>query len=1209
MENGRFLTLTTFFKQAQEADTKAKVRQLITAFAQAQGGGTQVELVATAVPESETNLCLPISQTGHWLAWHHPTPLADEEHLFAQLLTSCLAQSPYFQNQLADLQAHAHRLQILQSITETARTLRPLDDTLERIHSQLRHTFDAPNSYIALYDPITRLITFPCVVEDDMPGTQDPVSSLDENSLATWVVLNNRAYITHDWLNDEKPVVGVLSGSDTRSLMIVPIQADEDVLGVISLQSPKVGAFSQSDFQLLESIAEEVAVLIRNAQRYTAARQLVDDGIRDYQTAVALRQAIATIGTSLDPNVILNNLLLAISDLLIYDTAYVFVWQDEQLQYITGYDYYERPLPVTPENAEKTWHNHPLILEIMHSREPLYLPDTHQEPRWPNFTGHEEIRSWLGLPLVIGGQLLGVLMANSQRHNAFNKHEQWLASTLGTHTAVALQNAHLHQKTEQQLRELGTLYQASATMTANLDQNFVLQTVASEMVRAVQVDSCSIFVWDEAHQNLQLSAHESNLYPQRLNRDRVAAPTGLRNIRHLEQYPIVQRVLETQEIHSLRHDNAYSPHHTVLLKTAELQSLLLVPLVRRNKVFGLLALGQINEPRTFTPSELRLTQNLAGQAAVAIEHAHLFAQTQRRVAELATFHQIVLQLNTPLKLTDVLDSITEATLKLVEASNMHIFLYDAVSQIFTFGSALWRNGGRKAAVATPRNNGITMAVVRQGNPIVINDAHSHPLFQSPKAKGWGICAIAGFPLKQENQVIGVFTTTYLFPHTFSEDELLLLNLLADQAAVAVKNARLYDEAQRRLRDMSALVDMAKQVTSSLNLTAVLPTTVQILRRLLNARASTITMLSRDGAELVVEAAAGISPEYVKARMKLGEGVSGDVVRRGEPVYIRDTYSEPNFLFFDEVVRSLLVVPLIIRDKTRGTLTIDSDKPNAFNSTDMQIMTIAAAQVSIAIANARLFEELEDRAKELAVAYEELKENDRLKDELVQNVSHELRTPLTFVKGYVDLLLAGEMGLLNEMQQDALQIVATKTDDITRLIDDIMTLQRIDAGNLQLDMVPLGELIQVTVAGHSMVAEKRHLDVRYEIEKESVAPVDRGRINQVLDNLIGNAIKFSPNGGTITVTLQDKPDMALISVMDQGIGVPPDKLDRIFDRFYQVDGSSRRRFGGTGLGLAIVKRIVEAHHGQIWVESEVNKGSTFTFTLPKQSSRMILVERV
>jgi signal transduction histidine kinase len=295
----------------------------------------------------------------------------------------------------------------------------------------------------------------------------------------------------------------------------------------------------------------------------------------------------------------------------------------------------------------------------------------------------------------------------------------------------------------------------------------------------------------------------------------------------------------------------------------------------------------------------------------------------------------------------------------------------------------------------------------------------------------------------------------------------------------------------------------------------------------------------------------------------------------------------------------VAVPLISRDEVLGTLTADSDRPNAFNQSDIQLMTVAAAQVSIALANARLYEELEDRATKLSVAYNELKESDKLKDELVQNVSHELRTPLTFVRGYIELLLDGEMGLTNPDQQHALQIVADKTAEITRLVDDIMSLQRIEATNLALEQFSIVRLVEEVVSCHQLSADRKGIALNQTAgDKLGLMVGDRGRINQVLDNLVNNAIKFSPNGGVVTLDVQENGDSVTVSVSDQGIGVPGDKLERIFDRFYQVDGSARRRFGGTGIGLAIVKRIIEVHHGRIWAQSTVEKGSTFFFTLPK-----------
>ena len=817
-------------------------------------------------------------------------------------------------------------------------------------------------------------------------------------------------------------------------------------------------------------------------------------------------------------------------------------------------------------------------------------------------------------PLLAAETVTGVICVQQKTAGAYSPADLELFTAVAGHLAVVIYNAALHESSEQQLAELATLYQASATMTANLDQDFVLQTVVAEMVRALQVDSCTIFVWDKDRQTLLPAAHQSHFYwQQKMAAQKETKPPGLRRLQHLERHPVVHRVFRTRKIESLREDTAETAEERELLASAGLKSVMLAPLVRRNEVLGILALGEILEPRSYDHRALRLAQNLAGQAAVAIEHARLFGQAQQRIKELSTFHDIVLQLNTPLQLKNVLDEITRAALKLLPATNSHIYLYNETTEEFTFGSALWQDGRREPAVKSlrPSGQGITATIVKQAKPVVINDAPSHPFYQSEKARQWQISAIAGFPLKYGEQVIGAFTIAFKQPHTFSQDELLLLNLLAEQAAVAVRNAELFAESQRRLQDMSALVDMAKQVTGNLKLQDVLQTTVQILRGLMKARASTITMLTESGDELVVKAAAGVDAEYMNARMRLTDTISGQVVQTSERLYIRDTYSDPAFLFFDERVRSLLVVPLIVRDEAIGTLTIDSDRPNAFSESDMQLMTIAAAQVGVALQNARLFEKLEARAEELALAYEEIKESDRLKDELVQNVSHELRTPLTFVKGYVDLLMDGESGLLTAEQQEYLQIVSDKTDEITRIIEDIVTLQRIDRGNLSLKPVSLAELLQTAVNNHSLVAAGKGLSIVASIPEgqTGVVTIDKSRINQVLDNLIGNAMKFSPDGGVITVAMQERENEVQVTVSDEGIGIPEEKRDRIFERFYQIDGSARRRFGGTGIGLAIVKRIIDAHNGKIWVKSQVNEGSAFVFTLPKAPSLARAPEKI
>lgn len=912
-----------------------------------------------------------------------------------------------------------------------------------------------------------------------------------------------------------------------------------------------------------------------------------------------MKKVLSPASAHLDPDAILERFLSTVKGVVPFDSATLSLVQDGELLFYDHVPYSDVSSSLVLERVNQQLRHSRLLHQVIDTLEPLAIEDVRAHPEWKVVEGLEYVKAWVAVPLVAGKDLVGILMLDSAEVGTYGEHEVWLISTLASHASLALQNSRLHAEVQNQMHELTTLYEASAAISAELDRDTVLRTVVKEMVRALDVVACAILVGSSADR-LEVVVYDRTPATSSAGTENGSSTAAA--FKEVASHPTVRRVFEERQFLNLSREDDLTNQEKSLLDDVTLDSLLLAPFVHRNHCLGVVILGRSASSGPFAEREIRLTRNLTGQAAAAIEHAQLYTQAQRRIEELSTFHQIVLQLNTPLELEVVLQNITEAALRLIEANNLHIYLWDEDKDEFTFCSALWRDGSREPAVAAPRNDGLTASVVHSGEAVVIDDANEHPLYQGDEASEWGVQAIAGFPLKHNERVIGAFTVTYVEPHEFTPEERLLMNLLADQAAVAVENARLFSDAQQRLRSMSALVEMAKQVTGNLRVELVLQTTVQTLQKLLKARASTIALLSSDERELVVEAAAGIKPQYHRVRIRLGEGASGRAVSERRMIYIRDTYREPDFLFFDDVLRSLLVVPLITRNEVIGTLTVDSDRPEAFSESDIQLLTIAAAQVSVAIANARLFEALEERAAELAVAYEELKENDRLKDELVQNVSHELRTPLTFIRGYVDLLVDGELGELSSEQLRVLRIVAQKTGEVTRLVEDIMSLQRIESANLMRQQVSMAALLEEAVDGHRIGARENGQTLTLRPPRtKGVVEVDRGRINQVLDNLIGNAMKFSPDGGTIELRMVEREEDLLVVVADEGIGVPEDKVGRIFDRFYQIDGTSRRRFGGAGIGLAIVKRIIDAHQGDIWVKSKEGEGSRFYFTLPKSPS--------
>ena len=256
------------------------------------------------------------------------------------------------------------------------------------------------------------------------------------------------------------------------------------------------------------------------------------------------------------------------------------------------------------------------------------------------------------------------------------------------------------------------------------------------------------------------------------------------------------------------------------------------------------------------------------------------------------------------------------------------------------------------------------------------------------------------------------------------------------------------------------------------------------------------------------------------------------------------------------------------------------------------MEAFAQQAAVALENARLYESMQR-------VNEKLREALRLREEMIQNVSHELRTPLALIRGYVELLLEGMLGSLEKPQREAVAVLHRQAERLHYMVNRLLTLQTLEAGSLRKRPVDVEVLLRETTFVWEDQAREKGIQLQVEVA-EGLPPVmaDPELLGQVITNLVDNAIKFSVEAGTVRVQAWREGDQMRIAVSDQGIGIPPDRLKRVFERFYQVDGSSTRRFGGMGIGLTLCQTIVEMHEGRIWAESAgEGKGSTFHVALP------------
>lgn len=420
--------------------------------------------------------------------------------------------------------------------------------------------------------------------------------------------------------------------------------------------------------------------------------------------------------------------------------------------------------------------------------------------------------------------------------------------------------------------------------------------------------------------------------------------------------------------------------------------------------------------------------------------------------------------------------------------------------------------------------------------------------------------------------------------------------------------RAEDEILQRTRELSALHQVLTSITQTLDLDKVLSEIVSHVGAALESNYTSIVMVSEDGSlGIGSEEFVDITPLSAKPRAKGStrrivditpspisarpHGVTRQIINSGEPVVIDDVdaVEGTNPVLLAAGIKSYVGVPIKAKNAIIGVLFVHSTRRNAFAG-KVKLLVAFADEAAIAIENARLYKE--------ASTVGALREADRLKTELLANVSHDLRTPLTSIKGYTTTILRHYDRLGDDEKRDFLQEIEAASDRLTELIENLLQLSKLEAGGFHMQKEPVVMASMLSNAIEDMQQKaKGHRFVSHCHEPLPLVDADPRRIRQVLDNLLSNAVKYSPDDTEVSIECQAVEKELVVRVRDQGLGISPEELDKVFDRFYQASSGVSQRGGGVGLGLAICKGIIEAHGGRIWAESTLGKGSTFTFALP------------
>jgi signal transduction histidine kinase/CHASE3 domain sensor protein len=784
--------------------------------------------------------------------------------------------------------------------------------------------------------------------------------------------------------------------------------------------------------------------------------------------------------------------------------------------------------------------------------------------------------------------------------------------------------------------ELGSLYQEIEERAHELGEALERQTATSEVLNVISRSTSELqpvldtIVATAARLCRAEWATMMKVEPEGVYHLAAATGNDEEFLRYLAQNPVIagrgtiagRTAAEGRTLHVT--DVLQDPEYTWSEAQAKggFRTVLGVPLLRGGAVVGVIILAR-NVVRPFTDKEIELVTTFADQAVIAIENVRLFDEVQARTRELTealeqqTATSAILRVisTSPTDVQPVFETIVRNAVALCGSLFANVFRFDG--ELLHFVAS--HNVGpdylellRAKYPMRPDSSQVSGRAVLARSVVRLENALADPDYDQrfPAAMGWR--RMLGVPMLRQGEPLGVIVVGWAETGPVPKAQEELLKQFADQAVIAIENVRLFDEVQARTRELTrsvaelrALSEVSREISSTLELQAVLRAIAAHAVALAEADAGAFSAYDEKAQLFRLQATHELDPAVVAALtqrpVRLGEGSVGLAGLRRAAVQIPDIDQEADYALHGVIrepgYRALLAVPLVREDSLIGGLVICRKAPGAFAPETVDLVQTLANQSVLAIENAELFEELERKGAELAEA-------SRHKSEFLANMSHELRTPLNAVLGYAELIQDGIYGEVSAKMQGVLERIQQNGRHLLGLINDVLDLSKIEAGQLSLSPVDysMRELVlDVVSATEALAAEKQ---LALEVDVPADLPHGRGderRLTQVLMNLVSNAIKFT-EAGSVRIRAKVEDGSFLVAVTDTGVGIAPEDRERIFEEFQQVDSSSTRKKGGTGLGLAIAKRIVELHGGRIWVDSTPGQGSTFAFTLPLSAEK-------